>query len=127
MEKGYRVEKIEICSNSLQDYDSQQLRFPMFFDKVIKLEVFSFNGEIEKRARLIIVPKHNHKVEIEIIVIGVTYYFVNKEVVNSDNIIFEGRLDIIKTDNHMYIFEYGADIFSFTAKEAMINEAKYTD
>jgi hypothetical protein len=127
VEIGNRIAKIKIFNNSLRDHDSRRLCFPMFFDKVIKLEVFNSNGEIEKRARLIIVPKYNHKVEIEIIVIGVTYFFVNKEIIYSDNISFEGRLDIVKTENNLYIYEYGADIFSFTAKDVIINEAKYID
>jgi len=130
MKKGYRVDKLKIVSNLLEPEDSEKMLFPMFFDKLIKIEAFAWSddkGKEKKRGRIIIVPKFNHNIQIETIVRGVDYYFVDKKIVHSDNIGFEGRLDVIKTYNEIYVFEYGCDIFQFTAKGAFINEAKYIE
>ncbi len=123
------VRKLEILKNSLKSNDREQILFPLFFDRIIRLEVLEDTNEVEKRARIIIAPKFNHEIQIEIIVTGVDYYSVNEEVVNGDNIDFGGRLDILSAidRNVIYVSEYGADIFNFTAKGVFINEAKYID
>lgn len=127
MEIGYKKQHLRILKNSLKDYDRGQILFPLFFDKIVKFEVFDDKTEGEKRARIIIVPKFNHEIQLEIIVTGVAYYSVNKEVVHGDNIEFGGRLDILVGKDFTYVYEYGADIFVFTAKGVFISEAKYID